>query len=227
MPSRSRRGRPPEPVNPSVLAVELESVLMSVNDPRLAVLPCQMPPLPQVTISGDGEPTLCPNFAKAVEAIVHLRAARRVPFFKLVLLTNATRLNAPEVRAGLRLFTRLDEVWAKLDVGTQSGMDRINRSKVPLTRILRGILDFARRRPVVIQSMFAELNGRPPSEEELFAYFCRLTELKDAGAQISLVQVYSATQPPHGGPCHHLPLRVLREIAEKVRRVTGLPVEVF
>src|SRR5215213_8570399 len=42
-----------------------------------------------VTLSGDGEPTLCPQFLEIVQTIVHVRAMARVPFFKMILITNA------------------------------------------------------------------------------------------------------------------------------------------
>ncbi len=226
-PLHAARGPAPEPVDPPALAAELESVLRALNDARLDVGGRPSAPIAQVAISGDGEPTLCPNFLDAVEAIVHLRAVGRVPFFKLVLLTNATRLTDPDVRAGLRLFTSADEIWAKLDAGTDAAMQRINRPLLPMVHVLDGILDLARRRPVVIQSMFVDLDGLPPSDEEVSQYACRLAELKDAGARISLVQVYSATRPPKDARCRHLSLRALAAIAGRLRHLTGLPIEVF
>ena len=39
-------------------------------------------------------------------------------------------LHLPQVQLGLQLFTLQDEVWAKLDAGTQAFMDKINRPKV-------------------------------------------------------------------------------------------------
>ena len=55
----------------------------------------------------------------------------------------------------------------------------------------------------------------------------RLKELKAAGAQIKLVQVYSAHRPPRQGNCEHLPLKTLSLIARRVREVAGLKAEVF
>ena len=84
--------------------------------------------LRHVALSGDGEPTLSPNFAEAVESIVHIRALGEFPFFKLVLLTNATGLDQPQVQKGLRHFTKSDEIWAKLDRGgTQSFFNKVDR----------------------------------------------------------------------------------------------------
>jgi hypothetical protein len=41
---------------------------------------------------------------------------------------------------GLGLFTSRDEVWAKLEAGTQEYMDRVNRPACPLEKILANIL---------------------------------------------------------------------------------------
>jgi hypothetical protein len=120
-----------------------------------------------------------------------------------------------------------DELWAKLEAGTQEYQNRISGCGVPLEKILANILLVARRRPVVIQSLFPEINGEEPPDEEINEYAIRLRELKRAGAQISLVQIYSATRPMARAGCSHLPLRTLSEIAQTVRRVSGLRAEVF
>lgn len=226
-------GGTPMLVNTQTLAAELTEVMIQLSgggllrQPAVAGLPPEMRRLAHVAISGDGEPTLCPNFAEAVESVIHLRAAGLVPFFKMVLITNATALDRPEVRSGLRLFIRSDEIWAKLDAGTQAYMDRINRPEVPLTKVLDNILQLSRQRPVVIQSMFVENEGSGPDRAELTEFGKRLNELKAGGAQIPLVQIYSATRPHHSRRCRHLSLRVLSEIAGYVRQMTGLRVEVF
>lgn len=212
---------------------ELERTLALIHDgelrerPRYQRVPAELLELRHVTLSGDGEPTLCPNFIEAVEAVVHLRAHRRFPFFKLVLITNASGLDRPEVAEALQLLTPRDEVWAKLDAGTQDYMDCVNRPDCPLEKILANILRLARQRPVVIQSLFASINGKGPSALEIEAYVQRLTDLKAAGAQIPLVQIYSATRPQAQPECGHLPLRTLSDIAERVRAVSGLSAEVF
>lgn len=216
-----------------VMLTELEQTLALVHSgglqerPRYQHVPAELLELRHVTLSGDGEPTLCPNFVEAVEAVVHLRARRRFPFFKLVLLTNVSGLNRPEVNAALELLTPRDEVWAKLDAGTQEYMDRVNRPDCPLEKVLANILRLALLRPVIIQSLFPAIHGEGPSALEIEAYVQRLCELKDAGAQIPLVQIYSATRPTAHPECGHLPLRTLSDIAQRVRAVSGLRAEVF
>jgi wyosine [tRNA(Phe)-imidazoG37] synthetase (radical SAM superfamily) len=183
--------------------------------------------LRHVALSGDGEPTLCPNFLEAVRAVVHVRALGRLPFFKIALLTNASGLDMRDVQEGLRLFTLHDEIWAKLDAGTQTYMNCVNHPDCPIEKILKNILFTARQRPVIIQSLFPSVNNEEPCQEEIEQYARRLRDLKDLGAQIPLVQIYSATRPIVYPICGHLPLKTLTRIARYVHEISGLRAEVF
>jgi wyosine [tRNA(Phe)-imidazoG37] synthetase (radical SAM superfamily) len=215
------------------MAAELHKTLASVmagklrERPWYSALSGELLTLRHVALSGDGEPTLAPNFAEAVESIVHIRALGEFPFFKLVLITNATGLDRPQVQAGLKHFTKSDEIWAKLDGGTQAFFNRVDRSTVPLEKVLANILLVARQRPVIIQSLFPAINGEEPEPGEIEEYALRLKELKSAGADIPLVQIYSATRPTFHTECGHLPLKTLSHIAHTVRQVSGLKAEVF
>jgi wyosine [tRNA(Phe)-imidazoG37] synthetase (radical SAM superfamily) len=216
-----------------VMAGELKATLALVHQgglrgrPAYRTLPAELLELRHVTLSGDGEPTLAPNFVEIVETAVHIRAVGGFPHFKLVLVTNATGLDQPLVQPGLRCLTRGDEIWAKLDGGTSAYLQQVNRPDVPIEKILQNILTLARQRPVVIQSLFLSLNGQEPPEDEIQQYALRLKELKTAGAQIPLVQIYSATRPKFNPICGHLPLRALSQIAQTVQKVSGLKAEVF
>ena len=65
--------------------------------------PDELLELKDVALSGNGEPTLCPNFAEIAREVVHIRSMGKYPFFKIVLITNASGLDATDVRDGLRL----------------------------------------------------------------------------------------------------------------------------
>jgi len=215
------------------MAAELRRTIAFVQQGRLRelpeyrALPDELLQLRHVALSGDGEPTLAPNFADAVESVIRVRALGGFPFFKMVLITNAAGFDQPQVQKGLEHFTKSDEIWAKLDGGTQEFLDRVNRPKMTLEKTLSNILALARRRPVIIQSLFAAINDEEPPYEEIREYAQRLKKLKADGAQISLVQIYSAARPMSHAECGHLPLKVLSEIAQTVRRVSGLKAEVF
>jgi len=212
---------------------ELRRTLTFVHQGRLRerpvyqALPDELLQLRHVALSGDGEPTLTPNFTEAVQTVVRVRALGGYPFFKIVLITNATGLDRPQVQEGLKYLTKSDEIWMKLDGGTQAFLNKVNRGSVSLEKVLKHILSLARVRPIVIQSLFPAINGEEPPLEEIEQYAKRLKELKADGAQISLVQIYSAARPMSHAECGHLPLKTLSQIAQTVRQVTGLKAEVF
>ena len=216
-----------------VMTTELTQTLQQIHQGRLREyapyrhIPAELLELRHVALSGDGEPTLSPLFVQAIQSVVHIRAMGQFPFFKLVLITNATGLDTAAVKYGLSFFTKEDEIWAKLDAGTQEWMDKVNRGKVPLEKVLSNILMIGRQRPVIIQSLFPMLNGIEPPEEEIIEYAHRLKELKENGAQIAQVQIYSATRPTLHSEYDHLPLRSLSRIAHTVRQISGVKTEVF
>jgi wyosine [tRNA(Phe)-imidazoG37] synthetase (radical SAM superfamily) len=217
----------------AVMAEELEKTLALVRSGRIrdhaayAGLSDELLQLRHVALSGDGEPTLCPNFAEAIQVVVHVRARNPHNFFKFALMTNGTGLDLRPVQDSLLCFTQEDEIWIKLDAGTQAYMDRVNHSQVPLEKVLENILLVGRQRPIIIQSLFPLIAGEEPPPEEIEEYIMRLRDLKHLGARISLVQIYSASRPIAHPDCAHLPLKHLSRISQRIKAETGLKAEVF
>jgi len=228
-----RRTKGPRKLPVGPMLGELGQVLQFIHggapgDTSFSNAPTELLTLKEVALSGDGEPTLCPNFGEALRGIVHLRSRQIFPFFKIVLITNATGLDRPGVQRGLELLTDEDEVWAKLDAGSQSFANEINRpGAISLELVVENIRSLGKRRPVIIQSMFTLLDGQGPPEDEIDQYISRLQDLKESGAQIPLVQVYSAHRLPVDPRSAHLPLKTLSSIARRVRQRTSLRAEVF
>lgn len=220
------------PVDVPVMSVELNRLLTLASSDGLRQLDwfSKMPPelleLKEVALSGNGEPTLCPNFDEVVEAVLQIRSTRK-PYFKIVVITNTAGWPRAKVRSGLHRLTSQDEIWVKLEAGTQKYMETINRGDMTLRSVLSNILAIGLSRTIVIQSLFPLLNGQEPPPEEIEQYLQRLQELKAAGAQISLVQVYSAHRPAQNRNCGHLSLKSLSRIARSIRETTGLMAEVF
>jgi wyosine [tRNA(Phe)-imidazoG37] synthetase (radical SAM superfamily) len=216
-----------------VMAEELENTLFQVRSGKIREhaayreLSNELLQLRHVALSGDGEPTLCPNFGEVIQVVVHARARNPRDFFKLALITNGTGLDLRPVQDSIQYFTRDDEIWIKLDAGTQEHMDRVNRSQVPLEKVLANILLVGRQRPIIIQSLFPLVLGQEPSLQEIDEYILRLHDLKNGGAHISLVQIYSATRPIAHPDCGHLPLKKLTQISQRIKAETGLRAEVF
>lgn len=225
------KGKPSD-FDANVMAMELQKTLLLVHSGGIRercayrAVSNELLTLRHVALSGDGEPTLSPNFSEAVESVIHVRAKNPFMYFKLVLITNGSGLDTPHVQQSLQYFTRDDEVWVKLDAGTQEYMDEINRSEVSLDKIISNILVVAHHRPVTIQSLFTKINNVEPPAEEIDEYINRLQELKNGGAKISMVQIYSATRPMSHGSCGHLPLKYLSNLRQRIKGI-GLRAEVF
>jgi wyosine [tRNA(Phe)-imidazoG37] synthetase (radical SAM superfamily) len=229
------RGEPhsESPVDINVMSDELTQMLDLASQnklselPRFHKIPADLLQLKEVALSGDGEPTLSPNFDAVVEAVLRVRS-QRPHFFKVVLITNTSGLFRPHVERGWMQLTLEDEIWVKLDAGTQAYMDQVNRPEsMTLQTVMANILQIGRIRPIVIQSLFPMLNGEAPSDEEIDRYIHRLQELKAGGAQISQVQIFSAHRPARNPSCGHLPLNGLSHIVRRVRDQTRLRAEVF
>ena len=182
-----------------------------------------------IAFSGNGEPTLFRRFDEAVRIAADLRAAHALTELKLIVITNATALHRQRVRAALDILdAERDEIWAKLDAGTEQYYQSINRSKVPLARVLANIRHCGRRRRVVIQSLFVKLDGQAVSDAEFDAYIERLATLLAQGCRIQTVQLCTLARRPAEAYVTALSAAHLDALAATLRRRLGdLPVEVF
>jgi wyosine [tRNA(Phe)-imidazoG37] synthetase (radical SAM superfamily) len=184
--------------------------------------------LNDIAFSGDGEPTTAPEFAGAVATIARLKRARGLDQVKLVLITDSTRLQAPEVVRGLELMmANQGEIWAKLDAGSEAFYREVNRSKVPFARVLDNIAATARRWPVTIQTLFLQWRGQGPGPGEVEAYLDRLRDILAQG-RIQGIQLYTVARPTPEPEARPLPAETMDALALQVRAaLPGLPVEVF
>jgi wyosine [tRNA(Phe)-imidazoG37] synthetase (radical SAM superfamily) len=181
-----------------------------------------------IAFSGDGEPTTFPRFKEAVEIAARARKRFGLLATKLVLITNAAYLTRPRVREALEVLDANNgEIWAKLDAGTEAYFEEINRPNVSLRMILDSILDAARARPVVIQTMWLRLRGDVPPSGEVEAYCERLNELLQAGARLSTLQLYTVARAPAEAYVAPLADVELDAIAAQVRERVAVPVEVY
>ncbi len=185
--------------------------------------------LNDLAFSGDGEPTTAPEFAAVVERLAHLKWSRGLHDVKMVLITDASRLQAREVVQGLdTLAANNGEIWAKLDAGTEAYYRAINRTKIPFERILENLEITARLRPLTIQSLFLEWQGQGPSTEEIAAYCARLDQILRMGGQVQGIQVYTVARPTPEAAARPLKVVALDAVAEQIRKaLPTLPIEVF
>ncbi len=221
-------------VEPARVLRELEETIALVqsgrlyDDPRFAEVPGSLRRLSDIAFSGDGEPTTYPDFLEIVRDVAAHKRLLNLGDVKLVLLTNATMLHRKEVKEALELLdANQGEIWAKLDAGSEHDYQAIDRTEIPLARILANIVAAARERAIVIQSLFVTLGGQGPGEAQIDAYCRRLGEILAAGGQIRCVQVYTVARPVAVANAGAVAAADLDRIGGTIRRQLELHVEVF
>ena len=112
-------------------------------------------PIDSITFSGDGEPTLNPDFAEIVDITLALRD-RFYPAAKVSVLSNATRLDREDVFQALR---RVDNPILKIDAPTDEGARKMNRpvGGYHVEDIVRHLERFEGN--FVLQTMFLKADG--------------------------------------------------------------------
>jgi wyosine [tRNA(Phe)-imidazoG37] synthetase (radical SAM superfamily) len=229
---RSREtGADSTPIDLGTLQEELRQLVTTrtqlFEEPEFSSVPPEYRRLNDLAFSGDGEPTAAPAFPAAVQVAARVRRECDLPGMKIVLITNGCYLGRPEVVTALEVLGQNNgEVWAKLDAGTQEYFQRVNRPGFPLQHVLDNLLAAARRRPIVLQSMFLRLHDEFPPVSEIAAYVDRVRGLVTAGGQILRIQVYTVarrTTEPYAAP---LTPAELEAIAVAIRGLQ-IPVEVF
>jgi len=129
-----------------------------------------------ITYSGSGEPTLAENIDEMISGI--RKVAPNIPQF---ILTNATELIHPEVRARLQ---NLDKVIVKIDAADEETFQRINRPApgVHLEKVIEGIKEFKKeyKGALEVQSMFMPFN-----KKELEDYASILKEVAPDAVQLN------------------------------------------
>lgn len=220
-------------VDMTVLRAELEHMLHLAGSGEIWKIPPfdraspELRRINDIAFSGDGEPTSFPGFADACSLAARLRQQAGLSDAKIVVITNATLLHRPPVQRAMEFLDRHNgEIWAKLEAGTEEYYRLIERTSIPLKRVLDNILQTGRVRPIVIQSLFMNVRGIPPSASEIDAYIHRLEDLRTAGCQIKLVQVYTVARTTAEAYVTPLEPPELDAITKRIRQLP-LPVEVF
>ncbi len=221
-------------VDLQVLASELDQVLEAHRDGSLfeaapfSALPPGQRAVRDIAFSGDGEPTTFPHFEEAVRIAADARNRFALSGTKLILITDGAFLARPSVRRALALMDRSNgEIWAKLDAGTEEFFRTVNRPHVTLERVFENVLDAARFRPIVIQSLFCSIHGQAPPPEEVEAYCRRLSRLLAAGGRLSMIQVYTIARGPAEPFVAALSQVELDRIAGIIRSRVDVPVDVY
>jgi histidinol dehydrogenase len=188
-----------------------------------------------ICFSGNGEPSLSPDFPEALKLAACVRS-ELAPEAELVLITNGAGLLQPRLFSLLRdaatEFPALN-IWLKLDAGTPQWYQEMNRSAIPFEKLIAKIKEFVACAPVTIQTMLCTVNGKGPPPEEAQAWeqlVCELAAIAAAGTGTGIrkVQIYGKARPaPEDPKAQSLPIEYLEERAASLRRISMLSVEVY
>ena len=120
-------------------------------------------PIDSITFSGDGEPTINPEFPQIIDDTIRLRN-QYYPNSKITVLSNATMVHKPEVFAALR---KVDNPTMKIDAPTNELIERINHpaSGYDIHRVVEALKQF--NGDFILQTMFLKSKDFDSSSPEV------------------------------------------------------------
>jgi histidinol dehydrogenase len=199
---------------------DLESVLARAKDEGI--------PVRDICFSGNGEPTVSPDFPAALAAAAAVRQ-ELCPEAVLVVITCGAGLLRGEafdlLAAAANGPERLD-IWLKLDAGTEAWFRKINGAAMPFAPLQEAIRAFVKAAPVTIQTMHCSVNGGTAPVEDIAAWEAAIVGMeRGAPGHVRRVQIYGKARPsPHDRApdtaihCEALPLSALEARAASLNR---------
>ncbi len=176
-----------------------------------------------ITFSGNGEPTLHPDFAAIVDDVIELRD-KYYPEVKISVLTNSTRIHNASVAEALR---RIDNNILKLDSAIENTMRTLDRPLAPaftVESVVDNLKKFAGTG--IIQTMLTrgEHDGRRfdnTTDTEIDALIEAYRSIRPKE-----VMIYSIDRKTPEQSLQKVPREELQRIADSITAATGLPVQV-
>ena len=154
---------------------------------KLCALMLDGTPVDSITFSGDGEPTLNPEFPRIIDDTLRLRDAF-FPSAKVSVLSNATRAHISEVFEALR---KVDNPIMKIDAPTDGLAALINRPApgYSVARVVEALKRF--EGDFVLQTMFLRSPDFDSASPEVLGGWMEIVRK----LRPRLVQVYSIDRP--------------------------------
>lgn len=190
---------------------------------KLAALQAEGAPVDAITFSGNGEPTLHPDFAGVIDDTLALRD-RYYPQASVSVLSNSTMLDRPEVVAALR---RVDNAIMKLDSvndDTIRALDRPTRPGFTADSVIAQLADMGSG--AVVQTMITRGshegrvvdNSTPEEVDGLIEAYRRIGPGR--------IMLYTVDRPTPERSLQRVPRAELDAIASRITSETGIAVEV-
>lgn len=156
-----------------------------------------------ITFSGNGEPTMHPRFAVAVDRVLTIRD-ERAPAVRVAVLSNGRSAGESRIQGALR---RLDARIMKLDPGPP---ERVNGAAAATAAIAAG---YRALRPVTIQATVVRGAGWDGSSDASVASWLPLLQAADP----AVVQLCSLDRRPADPEIRNVPRERLLVMAAAIR----------
>lgn len=176
-----------------------------------------------ITFSGNGEPTLHPEFAGIIDDTIALRD-KYFPNVKISVLSNATQLHRPDV---CRALKKVDNNILKLDsaiASTVAVLDRPTMATYTVPGVIEQLRQFAGN--AIIQTMITRGSHNGQSVDTSSA--TEIDALVEAYKKISPreIMIYTIDRATPEGSMERVSPERLREIGSEIQARTGIPVQV-
>ena len=168
-----------------------------------------------ITFSGNGEPTMHPDFEGVIDDTLRLRD-QYFPAVKVSVLSNATRLSNPAVCRALR---RVDNNILKLDSAIASTVAKIDRpvgNSYDVSEVIRQLEDFGENCIVQTMILRGSYDGQSvdnTSDEEIASLIDAYRRIRPAE-----VMLYSIDRQTPARELRKVEKAELESIAERIRR---------
>ncbi len=181
-----------------------------------------------IAISGNGEPTSCPNFVDVTRAIGEIAEEfDLLGNIGLIVITNGSLMDHASVQEGLRHWGRLGgEAWFKMDRGTSGGILEINGARLSIERVREHLAICLNLLPTWIQTCLVTLDDASLSEKDIHGYLETLETLIASQKIPRGVMLYGLARPSEQPEAHRLSAIKPEERELLTDRIKALGLEV-
>lgn len=208
---------------PGTTGISTREEVYQQLDAKLNAMHAAGDPLDVITFSGNGEPTLAPDFPGIIDDTLALRD-KYYPRAKVSVLTNSTRIFDPKVAEALK---KVDNNILKLDSAIQPTMrliDRPNSPEFTVDRVVDSLRQFEDTGIIQTMMLRGEHDGQPidnTTDREVEALIAAYEKIRPRE-----IMLYSLDRSTPEEKLVKVPLDELKSIGERIASATGIPVQV-
>lgn len=172
-----------------------------------------------ITLAGNGEPTLHPNFKEIVDFICNERD-KLSPNTTFSLFTNGTSFDKASVR---KAIAKADKIFVKIDASDQASFERLG-GKGSFPKIIRCISDASKDLPVILSTAVIKSPQKYSNYEQLMSQ-----SFVDVLSQIEAeaLTLYSINKPTPDNDIEQASKKDMQVLLRYLKESMAVPVHAF